>query len=87
VYIRFHFYPTIKFRTTVATMKVSNVLPLIALLLVPATASAIIGTVDSLDHATDSNINRFLKKEKESKGTKKKKGKKATKTLKTQPPR
>jgi hypothetical protein len=71
-------------------MKVSNVLPLIALLLVPATASAIFGTANSLDHATDSNTNRFLKKEKESKESKetkkkKKKGKKATKTNK--PPR
>jgi tellurite resistance protein TehA-like permease len=38
--------------TTVATMKVSNLLPLIALLLVPASASYIIDTVDPFDYAT-----------------------------------
>jgi uncharacterized protein YegL len=69
---------------TAVTMKVSNLLPLIALLLVTATASSIVGTVDSLDHATVGNTSsnekdRILKKEKGAKGAKGTKGVKGTK--------
>jgi cell division protein FtsL len=45
-------------------MKVSNLLPLIALVLVTATASSIVDTINSLDHATASNADRILKSEK-----------------------
>jgi hypothetical protein len=70
-------------------MKVSNLLSLIALMLVPATTSTIFD--QSLDHATANNADRILKNEKASKGSlkkkekkkeKKKNGKKATKKSK-----
>ena len=70
-------------------MKVSNLLPLIALVLVTATASSIVDTINSLDHATASNADRILKSEKKDlKSEKKKKDekkvqKKATKKTKS----
>jgi hypothetical protein len=73
-------------------MKVSNLLPLIALLLVPpATASSIVGTVDSLDHATVGNTGshkneRILKKPKDAKRKRSRRGRKKIPVHATQRP-